>query len=371
VGSNNINLLKPSGQFGTRVLGGKDCASARYIHTELANVTLKIFRPEDAPVLEYNEDDGTKIEPTYYVPIIPMALANGLSGIATGFSTCIPCFDPIDILDNARRFALSEDIQPMSPKYRGFKGTITEVPDDQGVVKKWKSSGTLRRTSEKTIEITELPIGTWTEDYKTFLETEVSKSEVLKGVDSHYTEADVRFVLRATAQDAEAAMTSDALKLTTEPKNLRMTNVHLFNAASVVTKFEDIETIVREHGKVRLETYDKRKAFQERELEALLIRLNAKARFVMEVIDGTIVLLGKKKADLEAQLIEREFPDLNGMDYLIGMPIGSLTSEKRDALVVDAENKTEELEVLKGTTSVAIWMRELDELRTELLKDVK
>jgi DNA topoisomerase-2 len=150
-----------------------------------------------------------------------------------------------------------------------------------------------------------------------------------------------------------------------------MTNVHLFNAASVVTKFEDIETIVREHGKVRLETYDKRKAFQERELEALLIRLNAKARFVMEVIDGTIVLLGKKKADLEAQLIEREFPDLNGMDYLIGMPIGSLTSEKRDALVVDAENKTEELEVLKGTTSVAIWMRELDELRTELLKDVK
>jgi hypothetical protein len=89
-------------------------------------------------------------------------------------------------------------------------------------------------------------------------------------------------------------MTSDALKLTTEPKNLRMTNVHLFNAASVVTKFEDIETIVREHGKVRLETYDKRKAFQERELEALLIRLNAKARFVMEVIDGTIATRQEK-----------------------------------------------------------------------------
>jgi hypothetical protein len=132
------------------------------------------------------------------------------------------------------------------------------------------------------------------QNYKTFLETEVSKAKFSRGrLTLHRGRRTIRSRYATATQDAEAAMTSDALKLTTEPKNLRMTNVHLFNAASVVTKFEDIETIVREHGKVRLETYDKRKAFQERELEALLIRLNAKARFVMEVIDGTIVL-GKK-----------------------------------------------------------------------------
>jgi DNA topoisomerase-2 len=73
-----------------------------------------------------------------------------------------------------------------------------------------------------------------------------------------------------------------------------MTNVHLFCADSIVTKFEDTATIIRAHGKIRLETYHKRKAFQEKELEALLIRLNAKARFVLEVIEGKIVLLGKK-----------------------------------------------------------------------------
>lgn len=35
VGSNNINLLMPIGQFGTRLQGGKDAASARYIFTSL------------------------------------------------------------------------------------------------------------------------------------------------------------------------------------------------------------------------------------------------------------------------------------------------------------------------------------------------
>jgi hypothetical protein len=123
-------------------------------------------------------------------------------------------------------------------------------------------------------------------------------------------------------------MAGDTLRLTTEPKTLRMTNVHLFCADSIVTKFEDTATIIRAHGKIRLETYHKRKAFQEKELEALLIRLNAKARFVLEVIEGKIVLLGRK-ADLEAQLVEREFPDLNGLDYLIQMPISSLLVKAR------------------------------------------
>jgi hypothetical protein len=39
-----------------------------------------------------------------------------------------------------------------------------------------------------------------------------------------------------------------------------MTNVHLFCADSIVTKFEDTATIIRAHGKIRLETYHKRKA---------------------------------------------------------------------------------------------------------------
>jgi DNA topoisomerase-2 len=109
---------------------------------------MKIFRPEDAPVLEYREDDGIKIEPTFYVPIIPMVSSIRPSA-GTGFSTCIPSFDPLDVLDNARRYALSEELQPMTPKYRGFKGAITAIPDDNGNVQKWSSSGIKRRVTER------------------------------------------------------------------------------------------------------------------------------------------------------------------------------------------------------------------------------
>ena len=77
VGSNNINLLDPKGQFGTRLLGGKDSASERYIFTQLNKLTRLIFPAEDDPILTYLNDDGTQVEPIYYVPIIPMILVNG------------------------------------------------------------------------------------------------------------------------------------------------------------------------------------------------------------------------------------------------------------------------------------------------------
>lgn len=38
VGSNNLNMLQPLGQFGTRLHGGKDSASPRYIFTMLRSV---------------------------------------------------------------------------------------------------------------------------------------------------------------------------------------------------------------------------------------------------------------------------------------------------------------------------------------------
>ena len=98
VGSNNINLLQPNGQFGTRIMGGTDSASARYIHTQLNPLTDHIFPSKDFPLLDYVDDDGLLVEPKWYCPIIPMVLVNGMVGIGTGFSTSIPQFNPKDVL---------------------------------------------------------------------------------------------------------------------------------------------------------------------------------------------------------------------------------------------------------------------------------
>ena len=83
VGSNNCNLLEPIGQFGTRLLGGKDSAQPRYIHTKLAPIGGKLFNKSDEPLYDYNDDDGQKVEPIYYVPTLPLLLINGGSGIGT------------------------------------------------------------------------------------------------------------------------------------------------------------------------------------------------------------------------------------------------------------------------------------------------
>ena len=87
VGANNINLLQPNGQFGTRIMGGNDAASSRYIHTELNRMVDLIYPSLDYPLLEYNDDDGILVEPEYYVPIIPMVLVNGMVGIGTGWKS--------------------------------------------------------------------------------------------------------------------------------------------------------------------------------------------------------------------------------------------------------------------------------------------
>ena len=90
VGSNNINLLEPKGQFGSRGMGGKEAASARYIHTQLAPISKLVFHDDDKPLLKYLDEEGQRIEPEYYVPVIPMILVNGAEGIGTGWYTFIP-----------------------------------------------------------------------------------------------------------------------------------------------------------------------------------------------------------------------------------------------------------------------------------------
>ena len=152
VGTNNINLLCPNGQFGSRCQGGQDASSARYIFTLMSKLTRLIFKEEDNAILSYQDDDGQQIEPEYYVPVIPMILVNGGIGIGTGYSTNIPQYNPTDIIAICKMICnsikLSEisvnsmediediyntieilDISEITPYYLGFKGSITKEPD--------------------------------------------------------------------------------------------------------------------------------------------------------------------------------------------------------------------------------------------------
>lgn len=161
VGSNNINLLEPRGQFGTRLTGGKDSASARYIFTKMSPLTRMIFHPHDDPLLKHEYDDNLKIEPVWYVPIIPMVLVNGAEGIGTGWMTKIPNYNPREIVANIRKMLDDEEPKRMLPWYKNFLGTIDDGGDQRYVI-----SGEIAVIGNDLLEITELPVGTWTQNYK-------------------------------------------------------------------------------------------------------------------------------------------------------------------------------------------------------------
>ena len=161
VGSNNINLLEPRGQFGTRLAGGKDSASPRYIFTKMSPLTRLIFHPHDDHLLKHEYDDNQRIEPVWYIPILPMVLVNGADGIGTGWMTKIPNYNPREIVENLKLIMDGDDPVPMLPWYKNFKGTIEDAGEGRYVV-----SGEIAIVGPDKVEITELPIGMWTQNYK-------------------------------------------------------------------------------------------------------------------------------------------------------------------------------------------------------------
>lgn len=369
VGANNINLLHPSGQFGTRLLGGKDAASPRYIFTYLEEWNRLIFRAEDDPILTYLNDDGASIEPEYYVPIIPMVLVNGATGIGTGFSTTILQYNPLQIIDNLLLMMENKPVKEMYPWFRGFKGKVEKVENGFNIKGNYK----LDKENSKVI-ITELPIGTWTTPYKEFLD-KLEEDKIIKGYKDKNTDESVYFEIQFTDDNLydliEKKKLESTLKLVAKET---ISNMHCFNKKSVIKKYDTIYDILREFYDVRLEYYKKRKEHQIDELDKELNVLDWKMKFIKGVIEGKINVNNQTKDKISEQLDKLKFPKLSenkSYDYLLSMPIYSLTKEKIDELQKKIDNLEEELERIESTTEIQQWKVELNELRKSIDKVYK
>jgi DNA gyrase/topoisomerase IV subunit B len=394
VGANNINLLMPNGQFGTRIQGGADAASPRYIHTLLSGLARKIFREEDAAILKYLDDDGVPIEPDYYIPIIPMILVNGGLGIGTGFSTNVPCHNPSEVIDLCLRTcqALDEAVgmvesaddlsrsydtimsmmyPELRPWYIGFTGTILPHKESS-----FASKGTYKWIDDQTVEITELPVGVWTDDYKEFLTSLIANgSNVLKDFESHYTAKTVKFILKLYPNarvGAERTFETDFKLVST--KNMSTNNLHLYGADGAVRKFATILDVFREWACIRIAKYVERKRHQLKDMEQEYRMISSKVRFIQDIIDNKVHIMNKKQADVEEQLRALKYPQLkeeaaedvettsNSYHYLTRMPISQLTYEKKQSLEKEANKLDMEIKALRAKPVQHIWMEELNEL---------
>ena len=349
VGSNNINLLVPEGQFGTRLLGGKDASAPRYIFTYLAEETRRIFSKLDEPILEYLYDDDLKIEPQYYVPTLPLILINGTSGIGTGYSTEIPPYNPEDIRENIKRLLDGKSMKIMKPWFRGFTGKIKQESDT-----KWLIHGVWEKIGINKVRITELPIGEWTTKYHEFLDKQIEDkvlSNYVKMSDDEKVNIELHFIGKIP-DDFEKKF-----KLVT---SISLTNMHLYDATGKIKKYDSVLDIIKEFYDIRLEYYEKRKIYWTTKWTADLDILQNRIRFINEFIEGKLEIVKRSTDEIIQDLEKQKYSKFeDSYNYLLDMSIRSLTKERMEHLQSEHDTKLEELEVLKSKTSHNLWSDEL------------
>ncbi len=315
VGSNNVNCLEPSGNFGSRLSGGSDAASARYIHTRLSPFARRVFSKLDEPNLEYQWDDGSLIEPKVYVPVLPLVLVNGADGIGTGWSTQIPNYHPIEIVDNLKRRmgrldpenSEEQPFKPMTPWFRGWKGVLeSDGPN------RFKFNGIIKQDEQNPneIQVTELPIRMWTDDFKSKLE-DILRAEKTPSFIKDYREFNdhhtVHFIIEMEDKHLAAALAEGLLEKFKLTKSLTTTNLVAFNTRGQIQKYESPEEIMEEYYHYRLKMYTERKKHWLAVYHADFRKLKNQYRFISEIIENKLVVSKKKKVVLVQELRDRKY----------------------------------------------------------------
>ncbi len=425
IGSNNINIFKPVGQFGSRMMNGADHASPRYIFTKLSDITSIIYNPIDTKLLtKLKDDDGNFIEPEWYIPILPVCLVNGTIGIGTGFSTGLPSFNPIDIVKNLRLLMKNEPTEEMTPWFRGFtrNSAIKKIGDCRYVVKGRYSAD----TNNDILSVTELPIGISTNAYKEFLTSllvvktpsKKDKASPKRTVTSPYKIKDFRnnsagnkvdftifFEKDTLCQCLVDSAVADKDGLTTFEKNFKLGTTLSFPGKMTLRDrhgglmvYSSIDEILREFYTLRLEYYEKRHKMLIKDYKDEYELVNIKAKFVKDVIEGTIIIFdpSKKKSyteeEVSEQLVKLKYPKMldkmiiqldklaekdesdiekANYDYLIGMKLSSLTKKRVEELLAELKVLKDKYNTLKGKSATDLWEEDLVEFEAQYAKDMK
>lgn len=398
VGSNNINLLEPLGQFGTRLEGGDDAASPRYIFTRISSLAKLIFRKEDNPILEYLEDEGNSIEPVEYLPVIPMVLVNGADGIGTGYSTKLPPSNPLEVIANVRNLiqtggTVPEEV-PYMPWWNKFTGSVVQDASDKYIVR-----GTYE-TDGACVRISELPIGTWSSPYKTFLEDLVSQGKIagfewpvddervsirvdliqpveeLTGIDAVAQALEFEANPSAAAKrKAPAPIEQDVEKLFKLATRVSTSNVHLYTSGktSHIKKYT-VRDIYADFYAARMAGYEKRKAHILACMEHDHRVASAKITFIDAKLSGRLVLENRADADVQSDLAALGLPlahelglkSSSGYDYLLDMKLRSLTRAKVEALRAEVLGLERDIAQVRATPVEHTWLNELLELECKI-----
>lgn len=355
VGSNNIPYFKEEGQFGTRLEGGEDYASPRYIFVKLQDIMRKIFRKEDDCILSLMEDEGAKIEPECFYPIIPMAMVNGTNGIGTGYSSKLPSYNPIQLVNAIRCWLDNKPFDEFIPWYRGYKGDIDLEKN------KITYTGKVHQIAENKWQITELPIKTWTEPYQKKVLNDLIEKKVIQ----NFIDNNSAYSVSITVNTNKFKDEKDALKKLKLQTTETIGNLPFFNKENKIQEFHTVQNVFEYFCKHRYHAYSVRKTYYLEYLKEQLGYKKAIYFLVCKVLDDTKVL--KQTEEELIKLFEtNKLPKKNDKyNYLLNIPIRQFTKKKKQQLEKEIQDITDEYKKTKNTTEKDMWINDLNEFVKE------
>lgn len=353
-GSNNIPLIQKFGAFGCR--SNNEPGAPRYIHASGSKAFFEIFKYEDDPVLISQTFEGTKIEPRFYVPTIPIILVNGSEGVSSGFAQKILPRNPKSIIKYIQNTLQGKSVRKdwLMPFCNGFNGEIEPLEP-----LKFNIKGVISIT-KNIIEILEVP---FTYDLSGYLKV-LDSLEESKVIQSYEDLSDGDNVLKFKVKVNKDFDFKNALKILKLEKPITE-NYTTIDENNKIKVFNNCSEIINSFIKVKLQYTQKRKDYLIRELQELISVLNSKVIFISKVVSKKIKVSNVPKSEivLNIEKIKDIVKVQDSYDYLLKMPIYTLTLEKIQELNTLLSEKTNELKTLESKSPEEIWLEDLNEIQ--------
>jgi DNA topoisomerase-2 len=353
-GTNNIPLLVREGNFGTRF--AHDASAARYIYTNGSKEFFELFNKDDVPVLKSQFFEGHQIEPMFYVPNLPILLVNGSEGVSSGFAQKILPRDKEKLKNYIKSFLSGSNSRyKFEPYYEGFKGTV-EQGDNPA---QWLIKGTVKNIAVNKVEISEVPVGYDLKSYINVLD-DLEDKKIIQSYRDKSEDDNFKFDVTMPSKLLKE-LSNDQLLVKLKLVKKVTENYTVIDENNKIKVYESSKELMDHYIKVKLDYMDKRKTYQSDKIEASIILDFSKYTFIKLIVDEQLKINKRKKDQIVADIskvvniIKRD----ESYDYLLNMPIHSLTKERMDKLLQEMKDKKSDLSLLKKTKPQDLWINEM------------
>lgn len=357
---NNLPLFDREGQFGS--LRSTEAGAPRYIGVKLNQNFSKLFK--DKNLLTIKKEDGDEIEPKYFLPIIPMVLLNGTKGIAVGFATNISNRDPKEVTQACIDILDGKEIQRLKPKIDEFSGTFELDTSDPEIIRKWIAKGKYEIVNSTTVKITELAPSVTYEKYTSYLKELVETKELVSYEDK--CSADIHYVLKFTKEILAKLIEKNKLESFLKVEETISDNINTLDENGELKYFETEVDVIKYFVNFRLGYYEKRKDITLKDLMKQLKIEGSKYKFVKSVVDEVLEIRNAKKADLIKFFDDQKYFNEDGYDYLLRMPIHSLTAETIEKIKEEIKELKAEYDYIEKKSPDDMYREDLAELLKNL-----